>query len=79
MEALEATMKKHNINLDFSSFNFSSHGHALFAFGFSFNATSTLFSNEWLNDSGASYYMAKDKVIFVLLMNVTPNKYFLVL
>jgi hypothetical protein len=64
MEALEATMKKHNINIDSSSSNSSSHGHALSAFGFTFNATSTSSSNEWLNDSGASYHMAKDKSIF---------------
>jgi hypothetical protein len=50
MEALEATMKKHNINLDSSSSNSSSHGHALSASGFSFNATSTSSSNEWLID-----------------------------
>jgi hypothetical protein len=79
MEALEATMKKHNINLDSSSSNSSSHGHALSASGFSFNATSTSSSDEWLIDSGASYHMAKDKAIFLLLMNVTPNKYLLVM
>ena len=45
METLEATMKKHNINLDSSSSNSYSHGHALSAFGFTFNAISTS-SNE---------------------------------
>jgi hypothetical protein len=30
-------------------------------------------SNEWLIDYGASYHMAKDKSIFLLLMNVTPK------
>jgi hypothetical protein len=80
MEALEATMKKHNINLDSSSSNSSSHGHALYTSIFSFNATSTSSSNEWLIDSRASYHMAKDKAIFsILLMNVTPNKYLLVM
>jgi hypothetical protein len=49
MEALEATMK-HNINLYSSS---SSHGHAFSASGFSFNATSTFSSDEWLIDSRA--------------------------
>jgi hypothetical protein len=48
MEGLEATMKKHNINIDSSS---SSHGHALFSSGFFFNATSTSSSNEWPIDS----------------------------
>jgi hypothetical protein len=60
MEALEATMKKHNINIDSSS----SHGHAIFASGFFFNATSTSSSNEWFIDSGASYHMDNDKSIF---------------
>jgi hypothetical protein len=53
MEALEATMKKHNINIDYSSY--SSHRHALFASGFSFNATCTSSSDEWLIDFEASY------------------------
>jgi hypothetical protein len=60
MEALEATMKKHNINIDSSS----SHGHALSTSGFSFNVTSTSFSDEWLIDYKESYHMAKDKSIF---------------
>jgi len=46
-------MKKHNISLDFSSSKFSSHGHALSSFDFSFNATSTSSYDEWLIDSGA--------------------------
>jgi hypothetical protein len=64
MGALEATMKKHNNNIDSSS---SSHGHALSTFGFSFNATSTSSSDEWLIDSGAYYHMVKDKAIFSAL------------
>jgi hypothetical protein len=79
MEALEATTKKHNINLDSSSSNSSSHGHVLSTSSFSFNATSTSSSNYWLIDCGASYRMAKDKTIFILLMDVTPNKYLLVM
>jgi hypothetical protein len=63
MEALKATMKNHNINLDYSSSNSYFHGHAFATFGFSFNATSTSF-HEWLIDSVASYHMAKDKSIF---------------
>lgn len=31
--------------------------------GFSFNAASTTFSNEWLIDYRASYHMVKDKTI----------------
>jgi hypothetical protein len=62
MVALEATMKKHNINIDSTSY--SSHGHALFSSGFSFNTTSTSSSDEWFIDSRASYHMAKDKDIF---------------
>jgi hypothetical protein len=38
--ALEAAMKKHNINIDSTSSS-SSHGHALSASGFSFNTNST--------------------------------------
>jgi hypothetical protein len=40
MTALEATMKKHNINIDSTSYS-SSHGHALSTSGFSFNSTSS--------------------------------------
>jgi hypothetical protein len=76
MEALEATMKKHNINLDSSSSNSSSHGHALSASSFSFNATSTSSSNEWLIDSGASYHMAKDKAIFFALNECNTKQIF---
>jgi hypothetical protein len=82
MEALEATMNNHNIDLDSSSSNSSnssSHEHVFSASSLSFNATSTSSSYEWLIDSGASYHMAKNKVIFLLLMNVTPNKYLLVM
>ena len=60
MESLEVVMKKNNINLDSSS-----HGHALFASCFSFIATYTS-SDEWLNDSGASYHMDKDRDVFLL-------------
>jgi hypothetical protein len=76
MEAFKAVMKKHNINLDSSS---SSHGYALSASGFSFNATSNSSFYEWLIDSGEFYHMVKDKAIFLLLMNATPNKYLLVM
>jgi hypothetical protein len=74
MEALEASMKKHNINIDSSS---SSHGHSLSAYGFSLNPTSTSSSDEWLIDSGALMIWLRIKSSFLLLMNVTPNKYLL--
>jgi hypothetical protein len=51
-EALEAAMKKHNINVDSYSSNSSSHGHALYVSSLSFNATSTSYSYEWLVDYG---------------------------
>jgi len=54
MESLEATMNKKNINLDSFSSNYSSHGDALSTSSFSFNATSTSSSNEWLIDFGES-------------------------
>jgi hypothetical protein len=44
MEALEATLKKHNTSIYSSSS--SSHGHELSTFGFSFSATSTCSSYE---------------------------------
>jgi hypothetical protein len=66
MAALEATMKRHNINIDSCSSS-SSHGNALSTFGFSFNTTSTSSFDEWLIDSGASYHMAKDRDIFYAL------------
>jgi hypothetical protein len=53
MTTLEVAFKKHNINIDSTSS--SSHGHALFSSGFSFNTTSTSSSYEWLIDSEASY------------------------
>jgi hypothetical protein len=76
METLEATMKKHNINHDSSSSNFSSHGHALFAFDFSFNATFTFSCNESFIDSRTSYHMAKDKIIFYALNECNTKNIF---
>ena len=43
----------------------NSHGHALCASGYSYTASSSSTSNEWLIDSGASYHMAKDQAIFL--------------
>jgi hypothetical protein len=75
MEVLEVAMKKHNISINSTS---SSHGHALYASGFSFNSTSTTTSSsdEWLIDSGASYHMAKDKAIFSALNECNTKKIF---
>jgi hypothetical protein len=75
MAALEAAMQKHNINIDSTS---SSHGHALFASGFSFNSisTTTSSSDEWLIDSGASYHMDNDKAIFSALNECNTKKIF---
>jgi hypothetical protein len=76
MEALEATMKKHNMNIDSSSSNSSSHEHALSSSGFPFNATSTFssYSNEWLIDFGAFYQMGKDKAIFSTVNECNTKK-----
>jgi hypothetical protein len=74
MEALEVTMKKHNISIDYSSSSFD--GHALPASGFSFNATYTSSSNEQFIDSGASYHMDKDKSIFYAFIECNTKKIF---
>ena len=63
MTTLEAVMKKHHIILD-SSLESTSHGHALFASGYSYTTSSSSTSIEWLIDSRASYHMAKDKAIY---------------
>ena len=78
MASLEAPMKKHHINLDSSS-EYTSHGHALCASGYSYTASSSSTSNEWIIDYVSSYHMAKDQAIFLLCINVTPNKYLLVM
>jgi hypothetical protein len=75
MASLEASMKKHNISIDSTSFS-SSHGHPLSTSGFSFNTTSTSSFNEWLIDYGASYHMAKDKYIFSSLNECNTKKIF---
>jgi hypothetical protein len=58
MASLEATMKKHNINID-STTSYSSHGHALSASSFSFNTISTFPFDEWLIDSRAHIFCSK--------------------
>ena len=47
-----------------SSSKYTSHGYALCASGYSYTASSSSTSNEWLIDSGESYHMAKDQAIF---------------
>jgi hypothetical protein len=74
MEALEVVMKKHTIDFDSITY-FSSHGHALSAYGFSFNTTYTS-SNEWFIDSRASYHMAKDRDMFYALNECNTKKIF---
>ena len=78
MTSLEATMKKHNISIDSTSYS-SSHGHALSSSGFSFNTNFASSSYEWLIDSGEYYHLDKDKDIYSAQMNVTPRKYLLVM
>jgi hypothetical protein len=69
-------MKKHNINIESSSSNSYYHRHALFAYVFSFNATSSY--DEWLIDSDASYHMAKDKARFSFLNECNTKQIFVV-
>jgi hypothetical protein len=75
MAALEVVMKKHNMSID-SFASSSTLGHAFSAFGFSFNATSTYSSYEWLTDSRASYHMDKDKATFSALNECNTKKIF---
>ena len=75
MAALEAAMRKHHISLDSSSES-NSHGHALCASGFSYTASFSSTSKEWLIDSRASYHMAKDQAIFSTLHECNTKKIF---
>jgi hypothetical protein len=75
MKLLEASMKKKNISIDNSSYS-SSHGHALPTFRFSFNATYTSSSDEWLTVSGKYFHMTKDKPIFYPLNECNTKKIF---
>jgi hypothetical protein len=76
MEALEAVMKNHNINIDSYYSNYSSHGHEISTFGLSFNTTSIYSSDEWIINFGASYHMAKDKGIFYTLNECNKKQIF---
>jgi hypothetical protein len=71
MASLEV-MKKHNIGIDSTSYSY--HGHALYASGFSFNATSPSSSYECLINYRAYYHMAKDKAIFCVLNECNTKK-----
>ena len=69
MEALEATMKKHNINFESSStssigMKISACGCQASRSGYALNVSSSSHSHEWVIDSGASYHMAKNKAMF---------------
>ena len=81
MEALEATMKKHNIHID--NFSKSSSGQTLFSYvyalsisGYALNVTSSYPSRECLIDFGASYPMGKDKAVFLGLNNYKTKNIF---
>eukprot|EP00253_Pinus_taeda_P032467 PITA_32467 len=83
MEALEATMKKHNIHLEHSSISTSSLGISLSACGcqasqsgYALNVFSSSHSHEWLIDSRASYHMTENKAMFSSLNDCnTKNIY----
>jgi hypothetical protein len=75
MAALEASVKKKNINIDSTSSS-SSHGHVLSSSGLSFNTTSTSSSDELLIYFGAYYHMAKDRDIFASLNACNTKKIF---
>ena len=75
MASLEAALKKHHINLDSSS-EYTSHGHALCASRYSYIASSSSTSNEWLIDSVASYHMAKDQTIFSIMHECNTKQIF---
>ena len=68
-------LKKHHISLDLSS-EPTSHGHALYASGYSYTASSSSTSNEWIIDSGASYHMAKDQAIFFTMHECNTKQIF---
>ena len=75
MAALEVAMKKHHIILDSSSES-TSHGHALCASGYSYIASSSTTSIEWLIESRTSYHMAKDKAIFSTIHECNTKQIF---
>ena len=81
MELLEASMKKHNIQLDTSST--SSLGYALSTSSYTssrscyaLNASSSSSFDEWLIDFGSSYHMVKDKYVFLTLNDCNTKNIF---
>ena len=81
MEALEATMMKHNIHLKPSSTSYSrqtlsASTYASFVSGYALNVSSSSSSHEWLIDSGASYHMGKDKTVFSTLNECNTKNIF---
>jgi septal ring-binding cell division protein DamX len=84
MESLEATMKKHNIHLNTSLKSYlgqalSASAYASSSSGYALNVSSSSSSHEWLIDSGASYHMGKDKVVFSTLQDCNTKKFLLVM
>ena len=57
-------------------FKSTSHGHALCASGYSYTASSSSTSIEWLIDSGTSYHMAKDQAIFSTMHECNTKQIF---
>jgi hypothetical protein len=83
MEALEATMKKHNIHLDTSSSSslgqtLSASSYASSRSGYALNvSSSSSSSHEWLIDSRISYHMGKYKVVFSTLNDCNTKTIFI--
>ena len=75
MGALKEAMKKHHIIPDSTSKS-TSHGHALCSSGYSYTASSSSTSNEWLIDSRASYHMSKDQAIFSTMHECNTKQIF---
>jgi hypothetical protein len=81
MEALEESMKKHNIHLDTYSTSYSGQTLSTFAYassrsGYALNVSSSSSSHEWLIDSGASYHIGKDKAVFSTLQDCNTKNIF---
>ena len=82
MEALEVTMKNHNIHLDTSSTSYSGHTLSASTYASSWSvyvlnaSSSSSSSHEGLIDSGASYHMSKDKVVFSTLNDCNTKNIF---
>ena len=84
MEALEATMKKHNIHLNTSSTSYSGKTLSTSTYvssesGYALNVSSSSSSHEWLIDSRASYHMGKDKALFSTSNDCNTKTFLLVM